>query len=617
MRSASMINYDDFDFVSYLVKVNDGSGVIFKPSSESEDVYIITASHNIEDDIDISSDCEDINLSFAEKNVIYSSEEHDLTVISLAGGGFQAVNELDLFQGAFTDALVTGYPVVKKDGNYEIEFFPCNSYKKTSHHNFEIRSRKSLNTDGLGDDSSVEGISGGGVFVIGGDKKPHLAGIVIESASFDQVSCLELSSILQNLEHLLKTPIQIYKYDFFNKLGISNPEAIDLAKISSGLITKNSDIKKINNLDDRFKKESLESIEDSIKNETVRTKASMKKLSEYYLYSGIYFHNSGDYSRSTQRFKRAITFDPRLKSIFDNAKSDRKKIQLSKTQKEFDASLITVEIEDQAREKLLFYKGALTDYPIDDNKNSTEHNETIKRCCSDAIHLIDELNENSLEYKRLKISCIKQIISVSLKESNTSEASEYNNKLYELMGSDSLDEADYLIFKSELTDSVKARDLLAKSLDMLISLSRLDGVFYSEIYRNLRSLVKKMPPIERDNVYSLEAVFAPVIDLCRDLEDGHENLGEVKLILHQSCKSIEIRNKEKSEAELKEHVDIVNQTNATLTKELQLAKQKLDHMQRRKLEGDKSSYNKFKLYLLQKLEGFTGALSKISPKTKN
>lgn len=362
------------DLFKYVANTNGASCVVFRPSRQSKDLYLITAYHALEDEehptdnkildeIVIRVSDVNINLDDYSYTCIYQSlpEDYDLLVFEIHNISNEDIefHYLDIYHGDFERSVVVGYPQVKHLKDNTIKSFDTSSSVNTNgkHKNYRytVSSNTSLFTENSNDMDSTKGFSGGGVFVLGADDDYHLAGIVIEAEYYSAFEYISISSLLRKINKQSKIEkIPSYKKQFFNEYNIdSNPDS--LKEIIKKIMCSENEYFK-----DYSPQEPIDSHIEAQKN-TISSKArtlngQRKSLSEYYLFLGIHYHLEQKFSQSTKYFNRAVEFDIAKQEIFKSVAFDRKQIKSSKSARDKNISLFKGQALDRDEQKRLTEK---------------------------------------------------------------------------------------------------------------------------------------------------------------------------------------------------------------------------------------------------------------------
>lgn len=328
------------DLHNYLVKVNDGSGVFFKPSDVSSSRYLITANHVVKQGhhLVITKGQRHFNIHNPDAYCIYQSpnDEADIAVFKFDDEALADVDlpdiphTLDIFHGEFKKSLIAGFPNVKSgtiDETHIFDFGPltlCNPLDNSdTEYRFKIESEQVIQTNYYSDIDGLKGCSGGGVYVLGADKKFHLAGIVTDAAHYSNVIFTSIGILQGQINNQAKTgKLLSYENQFFDSYEL-NPDKDKLSELKNkisnsgmGLFTNFSEASD----EQSFVKKSVGTVRGTAN--TLREK--QREISTFYLYVGLYYHEKGMHANATKYLKNAIDFDASNTKILEKALYDRK-----------------------------------------------------------------------------------------------------------------------------------------------------------------------------------------------------------------------------------------------------------------------------------------------------
>ena len=157
------------DLEKYIVKIesgsSQGSGVLVKPSFDSEYIYILTAKHVVVDSNDIKIKYRE-NGEFREKKFIKKiqniPDSYDLTIFIAKSMEFEDLKILKIYNNKAKNSQAIGYPNIKKD---ERECLELTSNELSSNPYLgEVKSTNDLSSFNNSEEDNTSGFSGGGIF---------------------------------------------------------------------------------------------------------------------------------------------------------------------------------------------------------------------------------------------------------------------------------------------------------------------------------------------------------------------------------------------------------------------------------------------------------------------
>ncbi len=318
---------------------SNGSGVIFKPFEESNYCYIFTARHTFEkkekydkvifynplehkDDFQIRTK----PYNYLKINRVIEINDEDILILEIKNSNYSFWNNI-LSIKIFNDDLeqdlgyvVAGYP---KSLDYkDIDYYPSElQYKESDNFTLNFESKKPLSMFNSDEVDTNVGISGGGVFVEGHDKKLYLVAIEIEYKPRNNLKAINISNILHIINQKVVDKIEIGGYSLFDKYNLSDVK-FDLELLEEKLV--NNYIKDIKEDPLNIIRDNSLKINQGIEKRYKKVLSEMEDLARSYLYRGAVL-NGRDNFQSTHNFKRAIKLNATLEIYLAEAKYVRNK----------------------------------------------------------------------------------------------------------------------------------------------------------------------------------------------------------------------------------------------------------------------------------------------------
>lgn len=327
------------------VTVDTGSGIIFKPSENAHNAFLITAYHVFDLPPELGSISVNgnwkvkfthntelpIDLSRCAAKCIYVSTEadHDLVIANITNTDALPFKPtvLDVFAGMPDQCVIAGYPSAKELASSQFKSFFCDRCKAIdeSRHKYQVNTQETLFTGYKNDIESVKGMSGGGVIAFGADGNPHLAGIIRSSELFGDFAFTAIFGLMGKINEMLgvaDTELQAYENQCYYECGI-DPNNLDINVVKADIIASEN-----NHLLSGYDADSpIESLErqkksaDKAYNDIVQKK---RELSNYYLLLGIHYEEDNKSASSTASFKKAIHLDNKNQHIYNEAYMERR-----------------------------------------------------------------------------------------------------------------------------------------------------------------------------------------------------------------------------------------------------------------------------------------------------
>jgi hypothetical protein len=359
------------------VIVNKGSGLLFKPTQGSSNAFLITAYHVFSQPPKIGERSfqidwkvkafhpyeSEINLTDCSAECIYISDKsgYDLVVVNISDIAALHLEPpvLDIFDGEFDSSFVAGYPAIKALASDQFKKFTCFERvpNTPSQHKYQVNTLQRLQTEDFNDIESVKGISGGGVVILGGDGKLHLAGVVRSSELFGDFAFTSICDLMCEINNCLdpsETKLQLYAQQCYYECGI-DPEQLKIEEIKQAIIeTKNNPL--VENYDAGEPLDSLKSNQGSADKAFKEIIRKQKELSNYYVLLGITHEEHQQSHSSTSCFKKAIQLDSKNEYIYNEAYMKRStkqsttrpnKALYEKTKKGYKSDSITLASEPE------------------------------------------------------------------------------------------------------------------------------------------------------------------------------------------------------------------------------------------------------------------------------
>ena len=262
------------DYEKYLVKLSFcykeesklithyGSGVVVLPTEYSEYLYIFTAKHTFEkelenedypdekikylfndDDIKENLKIELLNFNCDGGNTsseLYPSyinnitkiiqlKELDLLILELCIKDIDIdICPLSISKSNFDEVIVAGFPSIRDKLPYGYDSNFYRDYEEKTKIHFEIKSKEKLFTSDRDEYNAIKGISGGGVFVEK-NNQIYLVGIQIEYERPNSFKCINLQTIYREINSILKSRTDIISIPI--DLDNGKPFDIDMVKV--------------------------------------------------------------------------------------------------------------------------------------------------------------------------------------------------------------------------------------------------------------------------------------------------------------------------------------------------------------------------------------------------
>lgn len=328
------------NFERFVVIVGEGSGLLFKPSENASNAFLITACHVLTNtpslgDVPAQYDLAvqvikpeeiDINLYKCFAKCIYVSEkaDHDLVVFNIPDANLLGFTPpvLDVFDGEFDKSLVIGCPTIKKLVSSRLKDFECGARRDTdiNKHKYQVNTQQNLSAADENQVGAVKGMSGGGVLVYGGDGNYHLAGIIRESEFYGDFAFTSICNLMDEINSRLSatdTRLKVYAQQCYYECGI-DPTQLKISEIKQAIInTKNNPL--LGNYDENHPLESLKNHKNKAYDVYKDIVQKKKELSNYYVLLGILHEEKEESRSSTECFKKAIQLDSKNEHIYNEA----------------------------------------------------------------------------------------------------------------------------------------------------------------------------------------------------------------------------------------------------------------------------------------------------------
>ena len=328
------------NFERFVVIVDNGSGLLFKPSKDALNAFFFTAYHALDnipslgdvlaqDDLTvqlIKPEKIDINLSQCSAKCIYVSEkaDHDLVVFNIPDTHLLGFTPpvLDIFDGEFDKSLVVGCPTIKKLASSRLKDFECGARRDTDiiKHKYQVNTQQNLFATDENQVENVKGMSGCGVLVYGGDNNYHLAGVIRKSEFFGDFAFTSICNLMDDINSGLSatdTGLKIYAQQCYYECGI-DPTQLKIPEIKQAIInTTNNPL--LCDYDENRPLESLQNHKNAAYDVYKNIVRKKKELSNYYVLLGILHEEREESRSSTECFKKAIQLDSKNEHIYNEA----------------------------------------------------------------------------------------------------------------------------------------------------------------------------------------------------------------------------------------------------------------------------------------------------------
>lgn len=251
--------------VNESIETHYASGIIFKPFEYSQYLYIFTAKHTFEKEVQDKEYPDDIQKVLFDDEYIKSNLTIDLSVVSAHEPNktkelypseldnitkihevldkeldllifeicikdkeleVENINPLGIYKSTLftnhSEVIVAGFPNIRGGIPYGYSSTFYRYYDEKSKIYFEVKSNELFSTKDVNEFDAIKGISGGGVF-IEKENEVYLIGIEIEYQSPNSFKCIHLNTIYKNIRDILKfridtltIPIELDNGKFFN-----------------------------------------------------------------------------------------------------------------------------------------------------------------------------------------------------------------------------------------------------------------------------------------------------------------------------------------------------------------------------------------------------------------
>jgi len=269
------------DYEKYLVKLSFdykeedklithyGSGVVILPTEYSEYLYILTAKHTFEKEVENEDypdektkklfDDEYIKLNLKIELLRFTCEESrpiselypsyvdtitkiiqlkdkelDFLIFELCIKDIDIdVCPLSISKNNFDEVVVAGFPSIRDKLPYGYDSNFYRDYEEKTKIHFEIKSKEKLFTSDTDEYNAIKGISGGGVFVEK-NNQIYLVGIQIEYERPNSFKCISLQTIYREINSILKSRTDIISIP----IDLDNGKSFDIDMVQVKLEDK-------------------------------------------------------------------------------------------------------------------------------------------------------------------------------------------------------------------------------------------------------------------------------------------------------------------------------------------------------------------------------------------
>ncbi|HFU75099.1 MAG TPA: hypothetical protein ENK66_02530 [Arcobacter sp.] len=397
--------------------ITNASGVIIKTKSS---YYILTVKHTFKERENqplsevklVNFDLINVYTYNKEKipinEVIYlDNKELDISLLKIDVNRFKKIEKiksLELYMGEFNYCAIAGYPESREDNQSVIIQVSNPDEIEEDFYSLQLKAESQITSYHKDEMETLQGLSGGGVFIRGGSGKIYLIGIQYAYTDYTVfLKILDIRTIINDIESKIDEEIQLGKYPFFEKLGI-DASKVNFEALES-IFRNNKDIQKIKNNSNEYKF----LLEDNKQNRKleksyISLKKQMKNLAFIYFYQGKIFFENNDKIRAYNAFTRAMELYPAFKKYF--LRDDFKEEYLTDKQKE--------ESKNTKENSQIFSDSEISKILLEENINNNIQNNKSDSLEKNIEELISFLYSNFNENKQEIINWLIKLSKVKL-----------------------------------------------------------------------------------------------------------------------------------------------------------------------------------------------------------